>query len=546
MRASAGTWPPTGGTADSDWPRLALSFTIALTMTGLPIVLHVVGQPLALLFCVTAAILAARKIEQDVPIIVMTASIFQNVFVSLASSNFSDFSQIEPLKSYNFVTTVVLWATVVAGFVRDPGSFSPFVRRLILASITVLAVVGVYFVGGLVINPRNSIIYARNIGLPIMIFQMFLLVAAKHKLPLPALTATLLAIVTACGYLEFAWNDLWLTLTNGWSYLALFTAKRITDIAEIRLAAQEGRVVTSALDYSASTFLNLGLSGGLNFMVQRLQGPNFHPISFGYLLAIMISFSYIHDRKFLALLATPLLLLSSAKGPIVLLVASVASYALARHKGSKTAVWTLSIGLLIYAVFVFDAGMHKGDYHVLGLMGGLNGFLKMPIGHTLGDGGNLSVADFSEVDWGKSQREGATTLAVESAVGVLFFQLGVMALPLFAFYTWLASIAWRLYSLTRAPGLAFIGGAVLILLVNGLYQEEAYFTPLSLGLLMGFVGLTLGAADRAIVARLPKIDEFSENDVPARQRQRKEEARKPHTTSRRPMGGGLNSRVRPV
>jgi hypothetical protein len=162
----------------------------------------------------------------------------------------------------------------------------------------------------------------------------------------------------------------------------------------------------------------------------------------------------------------------------------------------------LLVALAANVTFVFLSGKANGDYHVLGLLGGLNGFLKLPIGHTLGDGGNLSVPEFNAIDWTKFQQEGAADLAVESAVGVLFFQLGVMATAFLAFYVWIARTAWRLFVSTRAPALAFSGGATLILLTNGVFQEEAYFSPLSLGLLMILVGLTLGSVDREIVARL--------------------------------------------
>jgi hypothetical protein len=42
----------------------------------------------------------------------------------------------------------------------------------------------------------------------------------------------------------------------------------------------------------------------------------------------------------------------------------------------------------------------------------------------------------------------------------------------------------------------------MVVLVNGLFQEEAYFAPLALGLLMAIVGMTLGATDRVMAARL--------------------------------------------
>ena len=36
------------------------------------------------------------------------------------------------------------------------------------------------------------------------------------------------------------------------------------------------------------------------------------------------------------------------------------------------------------------------------------------------------------------------------------------------------------------------------MLVNGLFQEEAWFAPLALGLVLAFAGVTFGAVDRRL------------------------------------------------
>lgn len=481
---------------------LGVGLLLAFFVTAAPVFLHLIGQPLAILFCIVAALVTVLAFEAHAPTVVLTANIFQNIVVSTISPQFSDFSEIEPLKSYNFITTICVWSIVAFRFLRDRDSFSPFVRRVILASIALLAIVGLYFVAGLAVNSRNAIIYMRNIGLPVLLFQLFLIIGSRRRIALPSIVAGLLSVIMLCGYMELVFTDTWLTITNGWTYHGLNAAKRLVDMHEIQSNAREGRVITSPLDYSTSKFLNIGLPGALDFMVTRLQGPVFHPISFGYLLAILTAFSIVDGVALIGWLTVPLLLATSAKGPLLLMFGSLGVCWLARRSGARRAVTALLIALLANASFVFLSGRASGDYHVLGLLGGINGFLSLPIGHTLGDGGNLSVPDFNAIDWTKFQQEGAANLAVESAVGVLFFQLGLMAVTVLAFYAWIARVAWRLFDATRAPALAFSGGATLILLTNGLFQEEAYFSPLSLGLLMAVTGLTLGSVDREIVARL--------------------------------------------
>jgi hypothetical protein len=128
------------------------------------------------------------------------------------------------------------------------------------------------------------------------------------------------------------------------------------------------------------------------------------------------------------------------------------------------------------------------------LIGGVNGFLANPIGHTLGQGGNFST-NFAAIDWSKYQHMGAADVAVESAIGVLLFQMGVAGFVVIAIYLWMARTAWRLFKLWRAPALAFSASAIAIILVNGLFQEEALYAPLALGLVLSLTGLTFGALD---------------------------------------------------
>jgi len=484
--------------AGVDHAHLAFVMAVGVAMAGLPILFHLVGQPLALAICVANAIVAARVFPADIPVFVFAGYIFQNLFVSLVSPNFADSVDLEPLKSYNFVTTIVLWLSVAIGYALDYRSHSPFVRRLIVASAGVLAIVGVYFVAGLAINPRNAAVYLRNIGLPILLFQMFLIVAARYELATPSVASAFLGLMLLCGYLELLAPHLWFAATNGLHYLDLAYASYFTSPTVVKSATDTGAVVTNVLDFLKTDFLNTSLFADLDLKVQRLQGPNFHPISFGYLLASFMGFAAAHGRWPPALAALPLLLQTSAKGPLVLVLASLTFCLIARRRRESTTLLGLGVVLLLYAAFAIQSGMKSGDYHVLGLLGGLNGFLKNPIGHTLAQGGNLSIADFAAIDWSKFQSAGAADVAVESAAGVMLYQLGLGALPVFGFYLSVAWRSWRIHQIVDAPALAYGCGSVCVILVNGVFQEEAYFAPLALGLVMAFAGLSLGAADRAL------------------------------------------------
>lgn len=500
MRASASARQAPSTDSIADWLRLLRAFAVSFIIAGTPIALQLVGQPIALLFCVAAAVVAGSMLKQDIPIIVIVPNVFQNTFASLVSPKLVDFSEIEMMKSYSFVTTIVCWMIVIIGFLRNRSQYSPFVRRLIYASVGLLAIVAIYFALGLTLNPRNAAVYLRNIGLPILLFQTFLLVGAKHRAPTLRMCLILLGLVAACCYVELLALDFWLTITNGWRYLTLFTEKRLVDVNDINAAAAQGVVVTSVLDYSKSDLFNTTLLSWLRIEVQRLQGPNFNTISLGYLLAHLISLMALHRHRFVALLAVPLLIATSAKGPLVLFLTSVVFALLTRRWKSNVMVYGLLAFLAAYATLVFRAGLASGDYHVLGLLGGVSGLLQWPIGHTLGEGGNLSLPDFGALNWSAFQQAGSADVAVESAFGVLVFQLGVASAAWFAFYLWIALIGWRLFKYTGAPALASLSCGILVCLVNGLFQEDAYFVPFSLAFLMGFVGLAFGAVDRAMVA----------------------------------------------
>src|SRR5262249_52948896 len=95
---------------------------------------------------------------------------------------------------------------------------------------------------------------------------------------------------------------------------------------------------------------------------------------------------------------------------------------------------------------------------------------------------------------------GAVDGAVESAIGVMIYQMGVAALVPLAFYAWVGILCWQRYrrSLLLPQGLAAFG--ILITLVNGIFQEEALFAPLALGTMLALAGVALGHTIRFEVA----------------------------------------------
>jgi hypothetical protein len=128
-------------------------------------------------------------------------------------------------------------------------------------------------------------------------------------------------------------------------------------------------------------------------------------------------------------------------------------------------------------------------------MGGWHGFLEKPLGRGLGVGGNLSDGYFS-IDWSAAQQAGTIDGAVESAIGVLLYQMGIAALAPLGFCFAVALKAWRLYASSGNLTQGLAGFGVMVVLLNGMFQEEALFAPPALGLLLALTGLVIGSQIR--------------------------------------------------
>lgn len=283
----------------------------------------------------------------------------------------------------------------------------------------------------------------------------------------------------------------------GW-YLDLVNA---TDFSNVKyLTSETPRYYTSEDVIGRMTQLPFNtelLSAFIPGKSYRLGGPNMHAISYGYVVAVA-------GLMLLSLgwwaLVPPLLLLSfltGVKGAAILFFASVLLYAawsLTRR------LWVLlGAGLLFtaaYVTFGILSGLKTGDFHVIGFLGGVKGFLKNPVGHGLGVGGNLSVGSLSLAQWQDYQRNGAD-IGLESAVGVLLYQMGVGAIAIAAAVAALLRAApFGAGGRARPTDLLFIG--LCISLVNGIFQEEAY-SPYAAGLLCLLCGVLVSNGRRPSV-----------------------------------------------
>lgn len=473
------------------------TIVLAVVATGLPIVAHLAGQTLGIAVCFVLAVLVANFAAAAVPVVLIFGYLFQNLFVALVSPAIGDVDQFNAIRAYNFILTVASWSVIAGSYWLARARFEPRVRTVMNVSTLALLAIGLYFAVGLVSNPSGAIVYLRNIAAPLLLFQVFLLVAQQHRV---AVTAALVLMATGTllfGYAELVGQDRLFRLINGDVYLLWRMKNEIDAGVWIRQMQETGIVYRSYLDALQSDFLNTPFLADLGIRLPRLGGPNFHPISYAYALAILSLLLAAIGRWWFLLLALPLLLVIGSKGALVLVMLSAGALLVIGRSRGFAPLWCYAALLLGYAVTGIAVGLNTQDYHVIGFIGGLRGFLQNPLGHGIGLGGNLSL-NMTTIDWSRSQNLGSTDVAVESAVGVLLYQMGVVAIALLALLIAVVAILWRNYLRTRDRTPAALALGLLTITVNGIFQEEALFSPLALGLMLALCGMALGRGCRRV------------------------------------------------
>ncbi|WP_024337191.1 hypothetical protein [Bradyrhizobium japonicum] len=480
-------------TAPPAWRELVPTFCIATATIGFAPVLHLANPALAITVEVLVGIAIVVSVPTYAPAIAIFVLFFQNMFVSILSPLVPLPSDLDFIKGYNFLVCSVMWLATFALYLLGQRNQSAEVNRIMRFGVVTLAVVSLYFAIGFGQTGQAAAVYLRNIVLPLFLFQLSLLTAATYEVRITPFLATLAVILMLCGYVELAFRDVWLAITNGYTFWGFDELKAThSGVWEAQMRAT-GNVPVDLKDRFSFDFLNTPLLEGFGLSkMLRIHGPNMHPISFAYGIGFLGLFLFSVGRPLLALAALPLLVFCSVKGALIVVVFVVAGWISTRLLGAVVTLLLGLLGLIAFAVVAIRIGLQIGDYHVIGLMGGLNGFLENPLGRGLGVGGNLSESYFS-IDWSAAQAAGTIDGAVESAVGVLLYQMGIAAFVPLAFYFTVALKAWRLYASSGYLTQGLAGFGVMVVLLNGLFQEEALFAPLALGLMLSLAGLVIGS-----------------------------------------------------
>lgn len=483
--------------ADAPQSYLGAAGTVfaGMLITAVPVVFHLASQPIAIALCVLLSVILTCVRSASVPVALVVAYLFQNLFVAMVSPAIVGIEQLNTIRAYNFLMTATVWLVITAGYWIDRGIMDRRVRLAADVTTGVLILIGLYFVLGLVSHAESAVTYLRNIAAPFLLFQICLVTAYRSPVEFTKPLVIVAALATGYGFLELFAQEPLLRLVNGDIYVGLRVRQEYESGVWLRQLQDTGYVMRSYLDSLTIDFLNTPLLPDTNIKLYRLLGPNFHSISFAYALAILAMILGASGRWWWSLLVLPPLLVIGSKGALVALFLVVMFLLLVAYVGVlRNIAWYLAT-ITAYAIAGIAVGLRAGDYHVIGFLGGLRGFLANPLGRGIGAGGNLTLS-VSAYDWSRSQQLGHTDLALESAVGVLLYQMGIAGLVTLGVLFWIALVLWRQFRVTGDRTILVAALGILAVMVNGIFQEEALFAPLAMGLMCTFAGVVLGSAYR--------------------------------------------------
>jgi hypothetical protein len=417
--------------------------------------------------------------------------IYQNFFIALGAVDMPTFT-FTVLAGTNFLA-ITLMAGIGAGRLFQPpwrSKTSGIVTAVILAVLTA----GCYAaVGTLRAGPTSAAIYFREfigpacavvVGLDIGRVWGFRTVTIGLLISvLLSLLITLIELVTPADY--YRW-------INAADYMNL-TSACCLDRAIYGPLDVIDQNTTALFNFSWDS---AGLAAATSF---RFKSSLMNSVSYAYILALA-GVAAISLRQYLWLIVVvPLLIAIGVKGAATLFLLTIVLWTILIMTGSGRFTFISAATLLAaYVAYGIAHSLEYGDFHAIGFLGGWQGFLGNPLGHGLGVGGNLSPAAANMSSWtgaGGMQTAGAD-FGLESAVGVLLYQMGIGSLTIFAIFVALLKAAPFLKYKPLGRDIWFLALATVI--VNGVFQEEAY-APTAAGLIALVCALVLMNARRGAV-----------------------------------------------
>lgn len=469
-----------------------LHLGVAVFLLVLSVPAFLISTPLGITLSFGATLALSISLPAAIPLILVSAFLLQNSIIASFSPLVSSDQAFDTVRGVNFVILVAAYGTFILASFLKPQRLQPGVRTWLVASLAVLGVVLFYLgLGAVRGDLRDAIVYFRNTITPIACFYIAIMAASQYRVAVSRGIVWLGILAITYGYCELFFTFDFLSLFNGDQYVQLQMSRQIDSGYWEKALAETGFVLRNLNDLMMTDFFNLSLLKDVFPRVFRLSGPNFHPISFAYALALIATWQLLQSRWLMTALAMPLLIVIGSKGAMILILLAICVKIGLKVMTPRTVVILFLGATVLWVLAAIAVGMNTGDYHVLGFFAGMREFFKFPVGQGLGIGGNLS-STASRLDWGLAQSTGSTDIPVESAIGVMLYQMGIAAFIFFAFVLMLARANYRLYLKTQDGRFLFGFVVLVVLTANAVLQEEAFYAPLALGLALTLVGTALG------------------------------------------------------
>jgi hypothetical protein len=465
---------------------------VALVLVAVAVSSFAVSIPFGVVTAFAMMMLFSVALPQGIPVVIICSFLYQNVAVAWFTPYSSANAAFDALRGANFVMLMAAYGVFFLASFQYRLRPVVDLRPWLLWSIALSGIICFYLALGAVHGtPKDAIAYFRNTITPIACFHIAIVAATLYRVELRKSLVWLGSGAIVYGYLELIFKLDFLSLFHGDEYLLRAIRRQIENGTFEKQMRETGYVIMNFNDILMTNFFNTSLFTGIFPQVFRVNGPNFHSISYAYALAVLSAWFIFRGRWLLALSALPLLLVVGSKGAMFTLLLALMARVLMRMFGRRFAIGATIALAVAWVTAAIAYGATHGDYHVLGLIAGLKGFLHDPLGQGLGIGGNLSsTAD--HINWERAQHTGATAIPVESAIGVMLYQMGIGSLAFFGFLAALAVSAYRKLTSTGDTDFLFAVVAIVAISANAVLQEEAFYSPLALGFAMLLIGTTFG------------------------------------------------------
>lgn len=443
------------------------------------------GAPVALSLLVVFVLLASTSAELTISLIVVFI-VFQNITLSIFADQIENSNTLSMAQGANYIIFVTVFAKIM------------IFNQKLLNKKNVFYILGVgvlliYFVIG---AARGQLVgaaaYFRLFSIPLIALFISLHYSSRVSTRFVRSMLVALAVCVLCFVVaEFFLGADYYAFVNATKFNLL---KRPEEYALIDLQ--------SFVDASQRSFLNLTGDFRFDLRVPTIYGPSVHPISTAYILATLGIAMWFLGKKGLFTSCLIALVLVNAKGPLALLVVPVIA-----NLSWKLGLFRRSAPFYLVALYAFAVvayGLYTNDIHIWGLFAGIRSLATSPWGQGLGEGGNLSSSILSMRALGRLNTR-TLPFPVESAIGVMFYQVGVLSIVL-CWFVW--QRLRRSIDATSPYIKAYLSTFVSMMFVNGAFQEEA-FAPAAVGLGL-IVALLLSRAQVDEFAKLPKAFSGSE------------------------------------